>query len=75
VVASNSNPWETWGMADQRIPKKGDHVLTTEYSGTFIVFAVHEKHGTANVKPLGRPGVIWNVEWKTLSFLNKEDFS
>jgi len=62
-------------MADQRIPKKGEHVLTTECSGTFIVFSVDEEHGAAKLKPLGRPSVIWNVEWKTLSFLNKEDFS
>jgi len=62
-------------MADQRIPKNGEHVLTTEHSGTFIVFAVDERHGTAKLKPLGQPSVIWNVEWKTLTFLANENFS
>ena len=58
-------------MALKRIPKTGDHVLTTEDCGTFIVLGVDVKHGTVNLRPLGQPDIVCEVEWETLTFLNK----
>jgi hypothetical protein len=58
-------------MAKKRIPRNGEHVLTTEHDGVFIVSEVDARDATVKITPVGHPNVHHVVGWETLKFLDK----
>ncbi len=58
-------------LHETRIPKRGERVLAQGKPGLFAVLKVHHYFKTADLKLIGRTGIVLkSVHWETLSFVS-----
>ena len=62
-------------MAKKRVPKVGDRVDAIGHHGAFVVFEINTKLQTAKLTRIGSPGLILNVGWHHIGFLDEPDAS
>lgn len=56
---------------EKRIPKRGERVLAHGKQGLFAVLNVHLDFETADLKLIGRPGIVLrSIHWNALSFVS-----
>lgn len=56
---------------EKRIPKRGERVLAQGKQGLFAVLNVHPDFETADLKLIGRPGIVLrSIHWNALSFVS-----
>jgi hypothetical protein len=55
------------------IPKKGEHVTSTQHEGVFEIVFVNALMQTANIRPVDGSGhVVPNVPWTSLKTPNRK---
>jgi hypothetical protein len=62
-------------MAKKRVPKVGDRVDAIGHHGAFVVSEINAKRQTAKLTRFGNPGLILNVGWHHIGFLDDQDAS
>jgi len=62
-------------MDRKTVPKVGDRVFAIGHHGAFVVSKINTKRQTAKLRRFGTPGLILNVGWQQIGFLDEQDAS